>query len=137
MNEYSLYSIHSDLEKQINNSLKNPNIEIIPLLANIQNEDRIKDIIKTLKPNTIFHAAAYKHVPIVERNLLEGIQNNIFGTFITAKIASEENVDNFVLISTDKAVRPTNVMGATKRVAELCLKAIQNNKDKGTKQFSQ
>ena len=133
MNEYSLYSIHSDLEKQINTSLKNPNLEIIPLLANIQNEDRIKDIIKTLKPNTIFHAAAYKHVPIVERNLLEGIQNNIYGTFITAKIASEENVDNFVLISTDKAVRPTNVMGATKRVAELCLKAIQNNQEIGNK----
>ncbi len=133
MNEYSLYSIHSELEKQINNSLRNPNFEIIPLLANIQNEDRIKDIIKTVKPNTIFHAAAYKHVPLVERNLLEGIQNNIFGTFITAKIASEENVDNFVLISTDKAVRPTNVMGATKRVAELCLKAIQNNEDIGNK----
>ena len=82
----------------------------------------MEEIINIWKPATIYHAAAYKHVPIVEHNLVEGLKNNVLGTFQLAKLASINNVSNFVFISTDKAVRPTNIMGATKRLAELTLK---------------
>ena len=81
----------------------------------------------------MYHAAAYKHVPLVEENLCEGIKNNVFGTLISAQVAIENEISNMVLISTDKAVRPTNVMGATKRIAELCLQSLYDNSKKNTK----
>ena len=119
-NEYSLYSILNDLNFLNNNKP----IEIIPLLASVQDGDKIKTILNTWKPQTIYHAAAYKHVPIVEHNLAEGVKNNVFGTLTIAKAALEKGVSDFVFISTDKAVRPTNVMGATKRLGEICLQAL-------------
>ena len=114
------------------NKLSLRDIEIVPLLANVQDEKRINNIISIWKPSIIFHAAAYKHVPIVEHNLVEGIKNNSIGTFKFAKIAIKNNVPNFVFISTDKAVRPTNIMGATKRLAEISLQAIFHNQIKDT-----
>ena len=87
-------------------------------------EKRITKIISDWRPETLYHAAAYKHVPLVEHNLTEGVKNNVIGTLITAQVAIEKGVPDFVLISTDKAVRPTNVMGASKRLAELCLQAL-------------
>jgi FlaA1/EpsC-like NDP-sugar epimerase len=109
------------------NFVKKSNIEIIPLITSVQDEKNIKKIIKTYKPDTLYHAAAYKHVSYVEENICEGLKNNIFGTLVTAKAAIDEGVSNFVLISTDKAVRPTNIMGASKRIAEICLKALSEN----------
>ena len=121
ISEYGLYSILSELE-QINLS----NIEIIPLIGSIQDRKRMEKIFSIFKPQTIYHAAAYKHVPIVEHNLVEGLKNNLLGTFKLAELALENKVSNFVFISTDKAVRPTNIMGATKRVAELSLQALND-----------
>lgn len=123
--EYSLYTIHQELAAFLsdhNSGEKQP--RIIPLLASVQDEQRTREIFRTWRPDTIYHAAAYKHVPLVEHNPCEGIRNNVFGTYYAAQIAQEEGVSNFVLISTDKAVRPTNVMGTTKRLAELVLQAI-------------
>jgi len=130
ISEYALYSIHSELEKS--NSSK---IKIIPLIASIQDKKRMENIISIFKPATIYHAAAYKHVPIVEHNLIEGLKNNLIGTFELANLALENNVLNFVFISTDKAVRPTNIMGATKRLAELCLQAL-NEKNSNLEKIS-
>jgi len=121
LSEYALYSIHSELEK--NNSSE---IKIIPLIASVQDKQRMENIISIFRPATIYHAAAYKHVPIVEHNLIEGLKNNLLGTFELANLALENNVLNFVFISTDKAVRPTNIMGATKRLSELCLQALND-----------
>ena len=120
LSEAALYVIHEELLNKLNQS----NIVLIPLLASVQNSDRMKEIISTWKPETIYHAAAYKHVPLVEHNLVEGIQNNVFGTLTTALEAIEYGVNHFVLISTDKAVRPTNMMGASKRLAEMLLQAL-------------
>ena len=123
-NEYSLYTIHSELlknRKMYNNSKK---IEIIPLLASVQDKTRLVEIFKTWGPDTIYHAAAYKHVPLVEYNLIEGIQNNVIGTIKLVQTAIEFDISNFVMISTDKAVRPTNAMGASKRLAEICLQSL-------------
>lgn len=106
--------------------------ELVPLLGSVHHENRIREIIKTFKVQTIFHAAAYKHVPIVEQNLFEGIHNNIFGTLHTARAARDCGVERFVLISTDKAVNPTNVMGATKRMAEMILQALNAESPKTT-----
>ena len=127
INEYSLYKIHlelDDLKRSLNISNK---VEIIPLLASVQNKNRMTEIVKTWKPDTFYHAAAYKHVPLVEENVCEGIKNNVFGTLICSQVAIENSVSNMVLVSTDKAVRPTNVMGATKRLAELCIQALYHN----------
>ncbi len=124
--EYSLYSILNEL-----NSLNEyKEVTIIPLLASVQDKKNINLIFKTWKPNTVYHAAAYKHVPIVEHNLLEGIRNNVMGTLSIAKASRHNKVSDFVFISTDKAVRPTNVMGATKRLGELCLQALYAEKSK-------
>ena len=132
-NEYSLYSILNDL----NFLNKNNDVEIIPLLASVQDRDKIKIILNTWKPHTIYHAAAYKHVPIVEHNLAEGVKNNVFGTIIMAQTALDIGTYNFVFISTDKAVRPTNVMGATKRLGEICLQSLfANKKDSQVTKFS-
>lgn len=116
VNEYNLYTISEELTEA------NPGgTEIIPLLASVTDRDRMERIFQHWQPATVFHAAAYKHVPIVEHNLIEGVRNNIFGTINTAGAAAAHGTQEFVLISTDKAVRPTNVMGATKRAAELIL----------------
>ncbi len=134
ISEFSLYKIKTELE-DLKNSIEeiNLNIEIIPLLASVQDKKRMTEIVKTWRPDTLYHAAAYKHVPLVEENLCEGIKNNVFGTLISAQVAIENEISNMVLISTDKAVRPTNVMGATKRIAELCLQSLYDNSKKNTK----
>jgi FlaA1/EpsC-like NDP-sugar epimerase len=119
-NEYALYYIHQQLEER----LVHRDIILVPLLASVRDYDRIREIMSTWQPNTVYHAAAYKHVPLVEHNPTEGIKSNIFGTLHTAQAALENRVSDFVLISTDKAVRPTNVMGASKRLAEMLLQAI-------------
>jgi FlaA1/EpsC-like NDP-sugar epimerase len=103
------------------------NIKLVPLLGSVRNADRMRDVIHSWKPHIIYHTAAYKHVPLVEHNPIEGIWNNVFGTLTTATVAAEEGVKHFVLVSTDKAVRPTNVMGASKRLAEMVLQAIGGN----------
>jgi FlaA1/EpsC-like NDP-sugar epimerase len=120
-NEYALYKINEEL-KSINK-----NFEIIPLLINIQNSSRIEEVFKTFIVDTVYHAAAYKHVPLVEENICESIKNNVFGTLIISKIAIKYNVVNFVLISSDKAVRSTNVMGASKRLAEICIQSLHEH----------
>jgi FlaA1/EpsC-like NDP-sugar epimerase len=121
-NEFGLYAIHQELHKQIAGA--GWNIELVPLLGSVTNVARMSEVLKTVRPAVIFHAAAYKHVPLVEENPGEGVRNNVFGTLNLARAAAEAGVRRFVLISTDKAVRPTNVMGATKRVAELVLQAL-------------
>ena len=119
--EHNLYSIHRDLEQRIkNDSLQ---IELLPLLCDVTEEILINEICRVLKPNDIYHAAAYKHVPMVELNPVAGIRNNVFGTLNITKAAIRYGVENFVLVSTDKAVRPTNVMGATKRLCEMIIQA--------------
>ncbi|OCA56618.1 polysaccharide biosynthesis protein [Photorhabdus namnaonensis] len=122
LTEYCLYSIEKELQKI--NSDRDLNITITAILGDIKDSDKITRIINKFNINTIYHAAAYKHVPLVEMNTIEGINNNIFGTLSLAKAAVNQKVDKFVLISTDKAVRPTNTMGATKRFAELILQAF-------------
>ena len=132
ISEYALYSVHSELEQ-----IKNAKIELIPLIASIQDSKRMNEILSIWEPETIYHAAAYKHVPLVEHNLIEGLKNNVIGTFELAKLALNNNVSNFVFISTDKAVRPTNIMGATKRLAEVSLQALNsNNLEKPKTKFS-
>jgi FlaA1/EpsC-like NDP-sugar epimerase len=118
-NEFALYSIHQELEVKTDGT-----IALVPLLASVRDDERIRAIMSTWRPDTVFHAAAYKHVPLVEHNPAEGIKNNVFGTLRTAQAAAENSVSNFVLISTDKAVRPTNIMGASKRLAEMLLQAF-------------
>lgn len=126
LNEYGLYAIEKELQKL---TQKNP-VEIIPLLGSVQNRSRLESAMNTFKVQTVYHAAAYKHVPLVEQNIVEGVRNNIFGTWNCAESAITCAVESFVLISTDKAVRPTNIMGASKRMAELVLQSLaerQNN----------
>ena len=122
--EFALYAIHQELEeKQTNHPTT-----LVPLLASVQDDDRMHEIMSTWHPDTVYHAAAYKHVPLVEHNPAEGIKNNVLGTLRTAQAAAENGVSDFVLISTDKAVRPTNIMGASKRLAEMALQALAANK---------
>ncbi len=118
--EFNLYAIHRELSEAQDNS----EVQIIAQLASVQDEAALNAIIAIWAPDTIYHAAAYKHVPLVEDNVAEGIRNNVFGTLNTARAAMAHGVSDFVLISTDKAVRPTNVMGATKRLAEQVLQAL-------------
>jgi FlaA1/EpsC-like NDP-sugar epimerase len=117
--EFALYAIHQELSQLTD-------ITLLPLLANVQDQSRMAEIFRVWRPVTVYHAAAYKHVPLVEHNPAEGIRNNVFGTLITATQAKQYGVEDFVLISTDKAVRPTNVMGASKRLAEMVLQAQAN-----------
>ena len=120
--EYNLYSIHSELEQHVRrDSLP---VRLVPILGSIRNLDRLFDLMRTWSVNTVYHAAAYKHVPMVEHNIAEGVLNNVLGTTFTAQAAVKAGVEHFVLISTDKAVRPTNVMGSTKRLAEMVLQAL-------------
>ncbi len=118
--EFALYRINQELQEQS----KRGKTIVVPLLASVQDYDRISEIMATWRPETVYHAAAYKHVPLVEHNPAAGLKNNVLGTFYTAKAALENGVVDFVLISTDKAVRPTNVMGASKRLAEMVLQAL-------------
>jgi FlaA1/EpsC-like NDP-sugar epimerase len=121
ISEFALYAIHSELEKMLDLDGKD---QIVPLLASVRDEERLREIMDTWKPDTVYHAAAYKHVPLVEHNPSEGIKNNVLGTLTAARMAVEQGVKDFVLISTDKAVRPTNIMGASKRLAETVLQAL-------------
>ncbi len=137
-NEYALYLIYEELKQDIIRfeadrlvggddhpaSAQYGSIQLVPCLASIRDEDLIRKIWGTYLPSIVFHAAAYKHVPLVEQNPAEGIHNNVFGTIICANASLEYRVSHFVLVSTDKAVRPTNVMGASKRIAELVLQAL-------------
>lgn len=123
--EPSLYRVEKDLSRLLQDS--HISCEVIALLGSVCDGKRMQNILEVYKVNTIYHAAAYKHVPIVEQNLLQGISNNSLGTFSLAMAACNAGVESFVLISTDKAVRPTSAMGASKRVAELVLQALQKN----------
>ena len=127
MSELSLYTI----EKEFSN-YSGLQIDIYPVLGSVNNKTRLSNVFKHFEVDTVYHAAAYKHVPMVESNNTEGVENNIFGTLNCAQIAIDSGVETFVLISTDKAVRPTNTMGATKRCAELVLQAL-TEKQSGTK----
>lgn len=118
--EFALYGIHQELEEKF----VDRGVVLVPLLASVQDNERMHEIMSTWHPDTVYHAAAYKHVPIVEHNPAEGIKNNVLGTLFTAVAAAENGVADFVLISTDKAVRPTNIMGASKRLAEMVLQAL-------------
>ena len=122
LNEFSLYSIEQELNHYC--QTHKLTISIIAILGSVQKQNRLETIFKTFKVQTIYHAAAYKHVPMVEHNVVEGVRNNVFGTWYCAEAAISAEVEKFVLISTDKAVRPTNVMGASKRLAELALQAL-------------
>ena len=121
-NEYGLYAIHQELQRLCEDRGLRTHIE--PLLGSVGQTERLRFICRTWKPHTVYHAAAYKHVPLVESNPVQGIENNVFGTLHMAHAAIEFGVKSFVLVSTDKAVRPTNVMGASKRMAELVLQAL-------------
>jgi FlaA1/EpsC-like NDP-sugar epimerase len=126
--EYNLYAIEQELlARQTLTALAEA--QVTPLLASVQDEARIDQILAEWQPDTIYHAAAYKHVPLVEHNPAEGLRNNLFGTLNVAQLAKKHGVSDFVLISTDKAVRPTNVMGATKRLAEMVLQALAADGD--------
>jgi len=120
--EFNLYSILSELEQRI--SRESLSVRLLPILGSARNQQHLVDIMSTWKVDTVYHAAAYKHVPMVEHNMAEGVLNNVYGTLCTAQAALQSGVANFVLISTDKAVRPTNVMGSTKRLSELILQAL-------------
>ncbi|WP_166112045.1 nucleoside-diphosphate sugar epimerase/dehydratase [Pseudoalteromonas sp. Z9A5] len=122
LSEFGLYSIEKELCEYI--AKNNLDIELLPMMGSVQRINRIETVMKTFGVQTLYHAAAYKHVPLVEHNVVEGVRNNVFGTYYTAKAAINAGVETFVLISTDKAVRPTNVMGATKRMAELVLQGL-------------
>lgn len=134
LSEFALYQIDKELSQWV--EAEQLQIEIIPLLGSVQRINRLSTIMKAFGVQTVYHAAAYKHVPLVEYNVVEGVRNNVFGTYYCAKAAIESGVESFVLISTDKAVRPTNVMGTTKRMAELALQALaeqESQKSKGTR----
>ena len=120
LNEFALYKIYEELK------ILNKNLKIIPLLVNAQDQKKLETILETFKVDTIYHAAAYKHVPLVEENICEGVKNNVFSTLAIAKASVLKKVSNLVLISSDKAVRPTNIMGASKRLSELCMQGIHN-----------
>lgn len=122
--EFFLYKIHQELITRVEKIGFDKRIKIIPLLGSVTDANRVQLTLKEYVPHIIYHAAAYKHVPLVEANSIEGVKNNVIGTLVVAKLAGELGVPNFILISTDKAVRPTNVMGASKRLAEMVLQAF-------------
>ena len=127
MSEFALYQIHQELVgalAALQSDHETMEIELVPLLASVCDEVRMHEIMSTWRPHTVYHAAAYKHVPLVEHNPAEGVRNNVWGTIVCAQTAARNGVHNFVLISTDKAVRPTNIMGASKRLAEMVLQAL-------------
>jgi FlaA1/EpsC-like NDP-sugar epimerase len=124
LNEFALYSLLENLQTLAKELALSATTQLIPVLASVQNKDRVREIVQAWQPHTIYHAAAYKHVPLVESNPVAAIQNNVLGTLNVAQVAIECGVAHMVLISTDKAVRPTNVMGATKRLAEMILQGL-------------
>lgn len=123
LTEFALYAIEQELQSMVLEELP-IDVRLVPLLANVRDASRLDEIFRTWKPHTIYHAAAYKHVPLVEHNPAEGVKNNVLGTLNAAQLATRHGVSDFVLVSTDKAVRPTNVMGASKRLAEMVLQAL-------------
>jgi FlaA1/EpsC-like NDP-sugar epimerase len=123
MSELALYTIERELEEVV--TREKLSVEMVPLLGNAHHRHRLREVLSSFGIHTVYHAAAYKHVPIVEFNVVEGIHNNVISTWYTAEAALDAGVETFVLVSTDKAVNPANVMGATKRLAELVLQAIQ------------
>ncbi|MCH2137812.1 MAG: polysaccharide biosynthesis protein [Phycisphaerales bacterium] len=127
--EFSLY----DIERELRTSPRTSNIEVVPLLGSAGDRALVRRLFEAWDIDVVYHAAAYKHVPIVEENVVAGVQNNVIATWITATEAARAGVGTFILVSTDKAVRPTNVMGATKRMAELVLQALQTRDDVTTK----
>lgn len=122
--EYALYAVEQELQGMRQSLMLDGQAELMPFLGSVLDQEKCTRILQTFKADTIYHAAAYKHVPLVEHNPVEGIRNNVFGTLAIARAAIDARVGRFVLISTDKAVRPTNVMGCTKRMAELILQAF-------------
>ena len=129
--EYALYEIHQELLEKVQ-ALGEGAVQLVPLLASVRDAERMREVITTWSPDTIYHAAAYKHVPLVEHNPAEALKNNVFGTRTVAQLAVEHGVSDMVLVSTDKAVRPTNIMGASKRLAELVLQALAAEPGKTT-----
>jgi FlaA1/EpsC-like NDP-sugar epimerase len=128
LNEFALYKIYEEVK------IAYENLIIIPLFVNVQDQTKVSEIFKTFKVDTVYHAAAYKHVPLVEENISESIKNNVFATLAVTKAALSQQVENFVFVSSDKAVRPTNIMGASKRLAELCVQGLyKNTKNNKTK----
>jgi len=134
LSEFALYEIHRELESVVQKMSLSIPVDavdsssaavpkLVPLLANVRDAHRMAEILRTWRPSTVYHAAAYKHVPLVEHNPAEGVKNNMQGTLVTATQAALHGVADFVLVSTDKAVRPTNIMGATKRLSEMVLQA--------------
>ena len=122
LSEFALYQIEQEINRSI--AKKGLEVEVHAVMGSVQKCNRMEVIMKSFDVNTVYHAAAYKHVPLVEQNVIEGVRNNVFGTWYCAEAAIKANVETFVLISTDKAVRPTNVMGATKRLSELVLQGL-------------
>jgi FlaA1/EpsC-like NDP-sugar epimerase len=129
--EYALYEIHQELLDKVQ-AIGEGAVQLVPLLASVRDAERMREVITTWSPDTIYHAAAYKHVPLVEHNPAEALKNNVFGTRTVAQLAAEHGVSDVVLVSTDKAVRPTNIMGASKRLAELVLQALAAEPGKTT-----
>ena len=121
LNEFSLYKIEDELKNKRNN------IKIISLLMNVQDQEKLERIFEIFKVDTVYHSAAYKHVPLVEENICEGLRNNVFSTLAITQASVSKKVSNLVLISSDKAVRPTNVMGVSKRISELCMQGVYDN----------
>ena len=126
--EYALYAILQELQSKT--APETSSVELTAILGSVTDKRRFEQLFKRIAPDTVFHAAAYKHVPLVEDNLFEGIKNNLFGTLVLSEAAIAVGVKKFVLISTDKAVRPTNIMGASKRLAELVLQALSTTQSK-------
>ena len=124
--EFNLYAIHQELLRTVKR--RGLALQVVPILGSIRNYRRLLEVMRAWGVNTVYHAAAYKHVPMVEHNIAEGVMNNVLGTVNAAQTAIRAGVENFVLISTDKAVRPTNVMGGTKRLAEMALQALSQEK---------
>lgn len=129
LNEFALYEIEKELTQLLSKYDSAPELVLLPVIGSVTNTERVEKVCKTFQVQTIYHAAAYKHVPMMEKNPAEAVWNNILGTLRTAQAAINSGVETFVLISTDKAVRPTNTMGATKRFAELILQALSQKAD--------
>lgn len=128
LSEYGLYAIDKELNELCRT--EGLQVEIVPLLGSVQRQHRLQAVMSSFNIQTVYHTAAYKHVPMVEYNVVEGVRNNVFGTLYCAQAAIRAQVETFVLISTDKAVRPTNTMGTTKRLAELVLQALSDVQNK-------
>ncbi len=131
LSEYALYQIHQELAHIC--KVRGYQLQLIPLLGNVRDAELCARVLTAYAIQTLYHAAAYKHVPLVEHNVIEGMRNNVFGTWTLAHAAEQCGVETFILISTDKAVRPTNVMGASKRLAELVLQALATREGQRTR----